>query len=43
MLLEDKETVDALIRFDTHDGLYLIHCHQPAHEDSGMMMNFEVV
>jgi blue copper oxidase len=43
VLLEDKETVEVLIRFDAHKGLYLIHCHQLAHEDNGMMANFEVV
>jgi blue copper oxidase len=35
-----------LIRFDdqrTQGSRYLIHCHQLEHEDSGMMMNFEVV
>jgi FtsP/CotA-like multicopper oxidase with cupredoxin domain len=43
VLVNDKETVEVLIGFDAHRGLYVIHCHQLAHEDSGMMMNFEVV
>jgi blue copper oxidase len=43
VLVNDKETVDVLIRFTAHRGLYLIHCHQLAHEDNGMMANFEVV
>lgn len=43
VLLEDGETVEVLIRFDTTPGIYLIHCHQLAHEDHGMMSNFEVV
>lgn len=42
VLLADRETVDVLIRFD-RTGLYLIHCHQLAHEDQGMMANFTVV
>ena len=42
VLLGDSETVDVLVRFDRR-GLYLIHCHQLAHEDQGMMSNFQVV
>lgn len=43
VLVNDGETVEVLIRFSAHRGLYLLHCHQLAHEDSGMMANFEVV
>ncbi len=43
VLLEDRETVDVLIRFDAYRGIYLIHCHKLEHEDMGMMSNFEVV
>jgi blue copper oxidase len=43
VLVNDKETVEVLIRFTAHRGLYVIHCHQLAHEDNGMMANFEVV
>jgi FtsP/CotA-like multicopper oxidase with cupredoxin domain len=43
VLLNDKETVDVLIRFDGYRGLYVIHCHQLEHESMGMMANFEVV
>jgi blue copper oxidase len=42
VLLADRETVDVLIRFE-RTGLYLIHCHQLAHEDQGMMSNFMVI
>ena len=42
VLLGDSETVDVLVRFDRR-GLYLMHCHQLAHEDQGMMSNFQVV
>jgi FtsP/CotA-like multicopper oxidase with cupredoxin domain len=43
VLLQDRETVDVLIRFDSYRGLYLLHCHKLEHEDAGMMANFEVV
>lgn len=43
VLLEDRETVEVLIRFDAFTGVYLIHCHKLEHEDMGMMSNFEVV
>jgi blue copper oxidase len=43
VLVNDKETVEVLIRFTAHRGLYLLHCHQLAHEDAGMMANFRVV
>ncbi len=41
VLLADRETVEVLIRFD-RTSLYVIHCHQLAHEDQGMMSNFLV-
>ncbi|HET9744581.1 MAG TPA: multicopper oxidase domain-containing protein [Chitinophagaceae bacterium] len=43
VLLEDSETVEVLIRFNNHRGIYLLHCHKLEHEDMGMMANFEVV
>lgn len=43
VLLNDQETVDVIVRFDAHRGLYLMHCHKLEHEDMGMMVNFEVV
>jgi blue copper oxidase len=43
VLLNDGETVNVLIRFTAYRGLYLLHCHQLAHEDAGMMANFQVV
>jgi blue copper oxidase len=42
VLLEDRETVDVLVRFDAYTGVYLMHCHKLEHEDMGMMSNFEV-
>lgn len=43
VLLNDGETVEVNIRFTAAKGLYVMHCHQLAHEDSGMMANFAVV
>lgn len=47
VLLNDKETVDVLIRFDAfrgeYDGQYVMHCHQLEHEGMGMMTNFKVI
>jgi blue copper oxidase len=43
VLLEDRETVEVLIRFDAYKGVYLMQCHKLEHEDMGMMSNFEVV
>ncbi|HET8659383.1 MAG TPA: multicopper oxidase domain-containing protein [Micromonosporaceae bacterium] len=43
VLLEDRETVEVLIRFDAYRGEYLMHCHKLEHEDMGMMSNFVVV
>lgn len=42
VLLNDKETVDILIRFTEYRGAYVMHCHQLEHEDMGMMTNCEV-
>ena len=43
VLLQDRETVEILIRFTSYRGEYLLHCHKLEHEDNGMMSNFEVV
>jgi FtsP/CotA-like multicopper oxidase with cupredoxin domain len=50
VLLEDFETVDVLIRFDSPvnkmpgmDNLYVMHCHKLEHEDLGMMANFRII
>jgi FtsP/CotA-like multicopper oxidase with cupredoxin domain len=42
VLLEDRERVEVAIRFESHTGVYLLHCHKLEHEDAGMMSNFEV-
>jgi blue copper oxidase len=43
VLLNDRETIEILIRFDGYKGRYLMHCHKLEHEDQGMMTNFLVV
>jgi blue copper oxidase len=43
VLLEDRETVEVLIRFENYRGQYVMHCHKLEHEDMGMMSNFEVI
>jgi len=43
VLVHDGETVEVFVRFTAHRGLYIMHCHQLAHEDAGMMANFMVV
>ena len=39
VLLHPMETVRVAIRFTSHRGLYLMHCHNLEHEDHGMMAN----
>ena len=43
VLVNAGETVRVVTRFDTHPGLFVHHCHNLEHEDSGMMQNFEVL
>jgi hypothetical protein len=43
VLVNPGETVRILTRFDTHPGVFVHHCHNLEHEDSGMMQNFEVL
>lgn len=38
-----KEVVRVLIKFEEYTGMYLVHCHNLAHEDHGMMINFMVM
>jgi FtsP/CotA-like multicopper oxidase with cupredoxin domain len=42
VLVLPGERVDVAMRF-VHLGVFLLHCHNLEHEDSGMMLNFEVV
>lgn len=43
VLVNAGETVRILTRFDSHAGVFVHHCHNLEHEDSGMMQNFEVL
>ena len=43
VLVDAGETVRVLVRFDAHPGVFVHHCHNLEHEDSGMMQNFEVL
>jgi len=42
VLVSPNETVRLLVNFDSYPGVFLFHCHNLEHEDSGMMLNFEV-
>jgi hypothetical protein len=41
-LLMPNETVQILVRWSRHPGLFMYHCHNLPHEDMGMMRNFEL-
>jgi FtsP/CotA-like multicopper oxidase with cupredoxin domain len=41
-LLMPNETVQILVRWSKHPGLFMYHCHNLPHEDMGMMRNFEL-
>lgn len=43
VLVGQGETVEVLLRFDQFRGRYMMHCHNLEHEDTGMMLNFQVV
>lgn len=43
VLLMPDEKVKLIMTFPQHKGKFLIHCHNLEHEDSGMMVNFEIV
>lgn len=38
----EGETVRLLMRFEPHEGRYMIHCHNAVHEDHDMMVQFRV-
>ncbi|GAB3284994.1 multicopper oxidase family protein [Kineosporia babensis] len=41
--LDNGGQADLLVRFEEHQGLAVLHCHNLEHEDMMMMANFEVV
>lgn len=42
VLVFPGERVEVAARFESHRGLFLLHCHNLEHEDMGMMMNFRI-
>ena len=42
VLLPD-ETVEIFMRFRDFPDKYLMHCHNPANEDHGMMAHWDIV
>lgn len=42
VLLMPGERVKLLMRFGSHPGLYVFHCHNLEHEDLGLMRNYRV-
>ena len=42
VLVNPRDTVRLLVRFDDYAGMYLFHCHNLEHEDDGMMLNIRV-
>ncbi len=43
VLVMPGETVRLLVRHSAYPGLYVYHCHNLAHEDMGMMRNFQLL
>jgi blue copper oxidase len=43
VMLYPGETIEVLVKFTDHRGIYLFHCHNLEHEDDGMMMNFRIL
>jgi FtsP/CotA-like multicopper oxidase with cupredoxin domain len=43
VLLMPGERIKLLMKFEDYPGLFLYHCHNLEHEDSGMMRNFRIV
>lgn len=42
IMVPGGSNVSVLVKFDAYAGLYLMHCHNLEHEDSGMMLNILV-
>lgn len=42
VLVHPGEHVRVAVRFEAYPGLFLLHCHNLEHEDTGMMMNIMV-
>jgi blue copper oxidase len=42
VLIHPKEEVKLAVKFEAYPGLFLLHCHNLEHEDTGMMLNILV-
>lgn len=42
VLIGPDQTASVVVRFAEHVGTFVAHCHNLEHEDTGMMLNFEV-
>ncbi len=42
VLLMPGEKVEILVRFSSHVGVFVFHCHNLEHEDSGMMLQMKL-
>ncbi len=42
VLVMPGEHVRVIMKFDAPKGMYVFHCHNLEHEDSGMMANYEI-
>lgn len=42
VLVMPGEKVKLLVKFEDYSGLYLYHCHNLEHEDTGMMRNYRI-
>ncbi len=43
VLVMPGEVVKVIVPFENYTGKFAFHCHNLEHEDSGMMLNFEIV
>jgi hypothetical protein len=41
-LVNPQENVGLLIKFSDYAGIFLLHCHNLEHEDTGMMLNIRI-
>ncbi len=43
VLLMPGEKVRTIMKFSQNKGIFVVHCHNLEHEDSGMMLQFEII
>jgi FtsP/CotA-like multicopper oxidase with cupredoxin domain len=42
VVVEPFEQMSLLVKFAEHEGLFVAHCHNLEHAETGMMMNVQV-